>query len=294
MGCTKFPTSQNCWRNIKRWLEPCTNPPNHLKLAIFAEIVQTLEPFYEVSTRCQAEAVLTASLVVPSVTHLLAHLSDVQQLITVVETRFAGIVDRINQKIVAEDAPFCDPLYFMAAVLDPQFAFSCLGDLSLPWMLKFAWSRWLFKWSLMKSVKTRAMRQPLRLRWCRRIEQRSNHLLKQMFQCKKNENSSVSMIMLPIPVIQRSLLRPQRVTSSDEHWHILNSVEVIISFFWQCVIKALNGFSVSIYGGHTSILTASSTKDIVKESLHHWDTPASCALSNCDYNIYSNEWRLIF
>lgn len=103
-------------------------------LIILDEIVQILEPFHEISVRCQAETAVTVSLVVPSITHLLGHLADMQrnvsfliklvrQLTAAIEKRFSGIVDRINQRAVADGSPFSDALYFIAAVLDPHFKF---------------------------------------------------------------------------------------------------------------------------------------------------------------------------
>jgi hAT family C-terminal dimerisation region len=109
---------------------------------IFQEIVDVLEPFNEISITCQSETVVTASLVVPAIVHLIVHLCDVkgnvlfctnlvQQLQLSIETRFAGIVNRLNQLNVEENDPFNDSVYFMAAVLDPSFKFLWLRDLKL-------------------------------------------------------------------------------------------------------------------------------------------------------------------
>jgi hypothetical protein len=109
-------------------------------LVILEEIISILEPFYDISVQCQAESAVSVSLVVPSISYLLCHLSDLKQNITVcvkmvdqlhvsIETRFAGIVKRLYQQMVKEDDPFRDPLYFMAAVLDPQFKLYWIRDM---------------------------------------------------------------------------------------------------------------------------------------------------------------------
>jgi hypothetical protein len=111
---------------------------------ILQEIIDILEPFYEISIKCQAEMIVTASLVVPSIVHLIIHLRDmketnllfctklVEQLQSSIEKRFAGIIHRLNQVDVEENDPFNDPLYFMATVLDPSFKFFWIRDLKLP------------------------------------------------------------------------------------------------------------------------------------------------------------------
>lgn len=109
---------------------------------IIDELILILEPFYDISIRCQVETAVSASLVVPSITHLLNHLSAmkecfssslklVQQLSVAIETRFAGIVCQLYQRNIAPDAAFQDPVYFIAAVLDPEFKFYWLRDLRL-------------------------------------------------------------------------------------------------------------------------------------------------------------------
>jgi len=111
---------------------------------ILQEIIDILEPFYEISIKCQAEMIVTASLVVPSIVHLISHLRDMKetnllfstklvgQLQSSIEKRFAGIIHRLNQVDVEENDPFNDPLYFMATVLDPSFKFFWIRDLKLP------------------------------------------------------------------------------------------------------------------------------------------------------------------
>ncbi|CAF1652583.1 unnamed protein product [Adineta ricciae] len=99
---------------------------------VLEEIVIVLDPFYEISIKCQAEAAVTASLVVPSVVHLITHRRDiksevkfcgqlVQQLQSSLEKRFCGIMRRLSQADVINDENYGDPLYFMAAFLDPAF-----------------------------------------------------------------------------------------------------------------------------------------------------------------------------
>ena len=107
------------------------------------EIVDILEPFHHVSIKCQAEKMVTISLVVPSIVHLLCHLRTfkdslsfchklVQQLQSSIETRFAGIINRLNHVLVKDDDPFNDPLYFTTTLLDPAFKLFWLRDLKLP------------------------------------------------------------------------------------------------------------------------------------------------------------------
>ena len=111
-------------------------------LVILEEIIDVLEPFYEISIRCQAEMIVTVSLVVPAIVHIISHLRDikqnllfstklVEQLQSSIERRFTGIIHRLNQVDVEENDPFNDPLYFMAAVLDPSFKFYWIRDLKL-------------------------------------------------------------------------------------------------------------------------------------------------------------------
>ena len=82
-------------------------------------------------------------MVVPSITYLLCHLSEtkrnvklslklIDQLQISIETRFAGIVNRLNQRDVREADPFNDSLFFMATVSDPQFKFYWLRDMKFP------------------------------------------------------------------------------------------------------------------------------------------------------------------
>ena len=47
--------------------------------SILEEIINILEPFYEITVKCQAETIVTASLVVPSIVDLTNHLRDIQE-----------------------------------------------------------------------------------------------------------------------------------------------------------------------------------------------------------------------
>ena len=108
-------------------------------LMILEELINILEPFYVISIKCQQETIVTASLVVPTVVHLLSRLRNMKenvlyctklmnQLQSSIEIRFAGIVKRLNQC----DIEISDPIYFIATVLDPSFKFYWLRDLKLP------------------------------------------------------------------------------------------------------------------------------------------------------------------
>ena len=110
---------------------------------IMREIIDILEPFYQISLKCQADKVVSISLVVPSIVHLLCHLRSmqenlsvchefVQQLQSSIERRFAGIINRLYEQVVQANDPFNDPIYFMATVLDPSFKFFWIRDLKLP------------------------------------------------------------------------------------------------------------------------------------------------------------------
>ncbi|CAF1529224.1 unnamed protein product, partial [Adineta ricciae] len=112
-------------------------------LIVLQEIVDILEPFNELTVKCQSEKLVTASAVVPAVVHLIVHLRDIkanisfcnkliQQLESSLEKRFAGIISRLNQSTIQYNDPFNDPVYFMTAVLDPSFKFLWLSDLKLP------------------------------------------------------------------------------------------------------------------------------------------------------------------
>lgn len=112
-------------------------------LLMMQEIIDMLQPFYEISLKCQGENIATVSSIVPSIVHLISHVQDVnpnvhigfklgQQLKSALEQRFTGIIRRLKLEDVYPNDPFNDPLYFMAAVLDPEFKFYWLDDLNLP------------------------------------------------------------------------------------------------------------------------------------------------------------------
>ena len=109
---------------------------------ILQEIIDVLDPFHEITVRCQAETAVTASLVVPSVVHLMVHLRDilgnvnfcsklVQQLELSLKKRFSGVINRLNLVDVDPNEGYGDPLYFVATVLDPAFKFYWMHDLKI-------------------------------------------------------------------------------------------------------------------------------------------------------------------
>lgn len=112
-------------------------------VAVMKEIIDILEPFYEISLKCQGDNIATASLVVPSIVHIISHLQSFKESLTLcnklvyqlqssIEQRFAGIMNRLKLLDVRADDPFNDPLYFMATVLDPAFKLYWIYDLNLP------------------------------------------------------------------------------------------------------------------------------------------------------------------
>jgi hypothetical protein len=52
------------------------------------------------------------------------------QLEQSINKRFAGIVKRLSQEIVFTDDPFSDPIYFVCAVLDPEFKLYWLSQMN--------------------------------------------------------------------------------------------------------------------------------------------------------------------
>ena len=109
---------------------------------ILQEAVTILEPFAEITTRVQSESLATASLVVPSVVHLINHLKTLKphvsflkilcgQLQQSINKRFAGIVKRLNQQPVSVDDCFLDPIYFICTILDPEFKLYWIRQLHL-------------------------------------------------------------------------------------------------------------------------------------------------------------------
>ncbi|CAF4960759.1 unnamed protein product, partial [Rotaria magnacalcarata] len=121
------------------------NPVTFLNndLTILEEAVDVLEPFNEISIKCQSDTIVTVSIVVPALAHCITHLLEirkklsfctklVEQLHISIDKRFSGIIHRLNLVNVEIYEPFNDPLYFMATVLDPSFKFYWLRDLNLP------------------------------------------------------------------------------------------------------------------------------------------------------------------
>ncbi|CAF2895353.1 unnamed protein product [Rotaria sp. Silwood2] len=80
---------------------------------ILQEAVDILEPFAEITTRIQSESIVTASLVVPSVVHIIDHVNNIKPHLSFLKKmcirledsigkRFAGIVKRLSQQIQAD------------------------------------------------------------------------------------------------------------------------------------------------------------------------------------------------
>ena len=126
-------------------LKLLNNPISFLNydFAVLEEVTEILEPFYEVSIKCQSESIVTVGLVVPAIVHCITYLCDMkkklsfstklaEQLHASIDRRFAGIIHRLNLMNVEQNEPFNDPLYFMAAVLEPSFKFYWMRDLHLP------------------------------------------------------------------------------------------------------------------------------------------------------------------
>lgn len=108
---------------------------------VLQEAIEILEPFAEITTRIQSQSIVTASLVVPSVVHLIEQLKIIApnvsflkrmclQLEKSINKRFSGIVKRLSQEYVSSDDPFSDPIYFVSAVLDPEFKFYWINQMN--------------------------------------------------------------------------------------------------------------------------------------------------------------------
>lgn len=108
---------------------------------VLREAVEVLEPFADITRRIQAESAVNVSLVVPSIVHLIDHLhvmlshvvwlkSMCLQLEASIHKRFAGIIKRLSQQHVETTDPFSDPIYFLSAVLDPEFKFLWLTQMN--------------------------------------------------------------------------------------------------------------------------------------------------------------------
>ena len=114
---------------------------NSNDFTVLQEAVDILEPFAEITLRIQSETVVTASLVVPSVVHIIDHLRNIKihvsflktmcvQLEESINRRFAGIVKRLSQQNVETKDPYSDPIYFVCAVLDLEFKFHWLTQMN--------------------------------------------------------------------------------------------------------------------------------------------------------------------
>lgn len=114
---------------------------NNNDFIILQEAVEILEPFAEITCRIQSESVVTASLVVPSVVHIIDHLKNIKphvtflkkmriQLEQAINKRFSGIIKFLSQQLVSTKDPFSDPIYFICAVLDPEFKFLWLNQMN--------------------------------------------------------------------------------------------------------------------------------------------------------------------
>ncbi|CAF0828407.1 unnamed protein product [Adineta ricciae] len=102
--------------------------------AVLEDLIDVLDPFCDISMKCQADHVVTTSLVAPSITRLVGHLRDikehvkfclklVQHLQESIKTRFSGMINKLHLVDVVDNGQFGGPRYFVAAVLDPSFRF---------------------------------------------------------------------------------------------------------------------------------------------------------------------------
>ncbi|XP_078026436.1 zinc finger BED domain-containing protein 4-like [Epinephelus lanceolatus] len=99
------------------------------------DLCTVLEPFSEATDLTEGDTVVTISMVVPTVLDLRTHLNKMEvqlpQIVTIVralkkslEKRFSGIFRRINMEQGDPEEPFNHRIYFLAAMLDPQFGLS--------------------------------------------------------------------------------------------------------------------------------------------------------------------------
>ncbi|CAF2562524.1 unnamed protein product [Rotaria sp. Silwood2] len=71
-------------------------------LIILEEIINILEPFYEISIKCQAEIAVTVSLVVPSIVHLTSHLHDIKEDISFC----SKLIGQLQESLFLQSKPF--------------------------------------------------------------------------------------------------------------------------------------------------------------------------------------------
>ncbi len=114
---------------------------NNTDLIVSQEAIDILEPFADITSRIQSESVVTASLVVPSIVHLIEHIKIIKpnvsflknlclQLEKSINKRFSGITKRLSQQTVFPSDPFSDPIYFVCTVLDPEFKFHWIKQMN--------------------------------------------------------------------------------------------------------------------------------------------------------------------
>ena len=112
---------------------------NNNDIIVLQEALGILEPFADINLRIQSDTVVTASLVVPSIVHIIDHLNIMKQHVSFnsnlckqledsINKQFSGIVNRLTQQSVSVEDPCSDPVYFVCTVLDPGFKF-CWIDL---------------------------------------------------------------------------------------------------------------------------------------------------------------------
>ncbi|CAF1508031.1 unnamed protein product [Adineta steineri] len=95
-------------------------------LIILKELIDILEPFYEISVRYQAETIVTASLKI-----FLIVQNWFNSLMRQLRKRFSGIIARLSLNTVTINDNYGDPLYFISVVLDPSFKFYWIRDLKM-------------------------------------------------------------------------------------------------------------------------------------------------------------------
>ena len=105
---------------------------NSTDFDVLEETADILEPSAEITTTCQSETAAMISMVVPSIVHILVHLQQMDQSVSLLKkltahldrlarASFAGIVKRLFLEPVVNSDPFNDRLYFIATLLDPKF-----------------------------------------------------------------------------------------------------------------------------------------------------------------------------
>ncbi|RXN07736.1 neoverrucotoxin subunit alpha-like protein [Labeo rohita] len=103
--------------------------------AQLTDLCALLEPFSEATDLTEGDTAVTISMVVPTILDLRTHLIKMEvhlpQIVTIVramkkslEKRFSGIFRRINMDEGDPEQPFNHRIYFLAAMLDPQFGLS--------------------------------------------------------------------------------------------------------------------------------------------------------------------------